>query len=84
MSEDEMDQAHFYPLEEEPEPTKPEPVHLAEEPLFVALLRDAVAGLSISFPIGRLQNAWIPVVKEAGRTLSRRLGYRGPDAPRMF
>ena len=37
---------------------------------------DAVAGLSISFPIGRRKNEWIPLVQEAGRILSERLGYR--------
>lgn len=37
---------------------------------------DAVAGLSISFPIDRRKSEWIPVVQEAGRRLSERLGYR--------
>ena len=36
-----------------------------------------VAGLSISAPIERRRDAWIPLVKEAGRRLSARLGYPG-------
>ena len=39
---------------------------------------EAVAGLSISFPIDRRKTEWIPVVQEAGRRLSERLGYRQP------
>lgn len=43
------------------------------------LVRDvsgnAVAGLSISAPIDRRKNEWIPIVQEAGRRLSERLGY---------
>lgn len=34
-----------------------------------------VAGLSISAPIERRQDIWIPLVKEAGRQISERLGY---------
>ena len=37
---------------------------------------EAVAGLSISFPIDRRKAEWIPEVQEAGRRLSERLGYR--------
>ncbi len=44
------------------------------------VIRDAggsvVAGLSISAPIERRQNAWIDWVKEAGERISRRLGYQ--------
>jgi DNA-binding IclR family transcriptional regulator len=43
------------------------------------LVRDSsgavVAGLSVSSPIERRQDAWIPLVQEAGRELSERLGY---------
>ena len=38
----------------------------------------AVAGLSVSAPRGRRDNAWVPLVQEAGRRLSERLGYVGP------
>ncbi len=45
------------------------------------LIHDAsgsvVAGLSISAPIERRDPAWIPLVQEAGRRLSARLGYHG-------
>ncbi len=34
-----------------------------------------VAGLSISAPIERRQDTWVPLVKEAGRQISERLGY---------
>lgn len=44
-------------------------------------VRDAdtrmVAGLSISAPVERRQDLWIPVLIEAGRRLSERLGYAG-------
>jgi DNA-binding IclR family transcriptional regulator len=46
-----------------------------------ALIRDAsgkvVAGLSVSAPIERRQAAWIPLVTEAARQISRKLGYEG-------
>jgi DNA-binding IclR family transcriptional regulator len=35
-----------------------------------------IAGLSISAPRERRQNAWIPLLKKAGERLSARLGYR--------
>jgi DNA-binding IclR family transcriptional regulator len=45
-----------------------------------ALIRDAsgavVAGLSISAPIERRREEWIPLVQAAGREISERLGYR--------
>ena len=37
-----------------------------------------VAGISVSAPIERRTEAWIPIVKQAGEKLSARLGYR-PD-----
>ena len=37
-----------------------------------------VAGISVSAPIERRQEGWVPLVIEAGRRLSARLGYRGP------
>jgi DNA-binding IclR family transcriptional regulator len=44
------------------------------------LIRDvtgaAVAGLSVSAPIERRQADWIPLVQEAGRRISERLGYQ--------
>ncbi|MCU0835038.1 MAG: IclR family transcriptional regulator [Chromatiaceae bacterium] len=56
------------------------------------LVRDAegraVAGLSVSAPRERRQDAWVPLVKEAGARLSERLGYdpdgmhQPADAPR--
>jgi CRISPR-associated protein Csc3 len=51
MSDDEMIQDHLYLVDEEPEPAKPKPVELAVEPLFVALLRDAVARLWPDDPV---------------------------------
>lgn len=46
------------------------------------LIRDAsgaaVAGLSVSAPIERRQAAWIPLVQDAGRRISERLGYQAP------
>jgi DNA-binding IclR family transcriptional regulator len=36
---------------------------------------EVVAGLSISAPMDRRQDAWIPLIREAGRRLSERLGY---------
>ena len=36
----------------------------------------AVAGLSISAPIERRKEEWIPLVIEAGRQISSRLGHR--------
>lgn len=43
------------------------------------LVRDvrgkAVAGLSISAPMDRRKDEWIPIIQEAGRRLSERLGY---------
>jgi DNA-binding IclR family transcriptional regulator len=45
------------------------------------LIRDntgaVVAGLSISAPIERRQDTWIPLVQQAGRRISERLGYFG-------
>lgn len=45
------------------------------------LIRDAsgavIAGLSISAPIERRQNEWIPLLVEAGQRLSARCGYQG-------
>lgn len=42
-------------------------------------LRDAtgamVAGLSVSFPLDRRREAWVKLVKDAGRRISQRLGY---------
>lgn len=49
-----------------------------------AAVRDAsgavIAGLSISAPIERRRNEWIPLLIEAARRLSERLGYRGEAA----
>lgn len=46
------------------------------------LVRDAggavVAGLSVSAPIERRRTEWIPLVQEAGRRISERLGYKSP------
>ncbi len=40
----------------------------------------AVAGLSVSAPIERRQlKSWLPMVQQAGRQLSERLGYNGED-----
>lgn len=43
------------------------------------LIRDGtsavIGGLSISAPIERRKNEWIPMVEEAGREISNRLGY---------
>ncbi len=36
----------------------------------------AVAGLSVSAPMERRRTEWIPLVMEAGREISERLGYR--------
>jgi DNA-binding IclR family transcriptional regulator len=48
------------------------------------LIRDAsgaaVAGLSVSAPMERRQEAWIPLVQEAGQRISERLGYQAPAA----
>lgn len=48
------------------------------------LIRDgngkAVAGLSVSAPIERRQEEWIPLVQEAGRRISARLGFTSPKA----
>ena len=38
----------------------------------------AVAGLSVSAPRERRSDAWVPLVQEAGRRLSARLGFVGP------
>lgn len=44
------------------------------------LVRDAggaaVAGLSVSAPMERRRSEWIPLVEEAGRRISERLGYQ--------
>lgn len=49
------------------------------------LIRDAggraVAGLSVSAPIERRRDDWIPLVQDAGRQLSARLGYTAKPAP---
>jgi IclR family acetate operon transcriptional repressor len=46
------------------------------------LVRDsrgqAVAGLSVSSPIERRRDEWIPLVMDAARRLSERLGYQAP------
>jgi DNA-binding IclR family transcriptional regulator len=42
----------------------------------------AVAGLSVSAPRGRRRDAWVPLVREAGRRLSERLGYLEPGEMR--
>jgi len=34
-----------------------------------------VAGLSVSFPLERRREAWVKLVKDAGRRISQRLGY---------
>lgn len=45
------------------------------------LLRDAsgevVAGLSLSAPIERRRDEWVPIIQEAAQRISARLGYRG-------
>jgi DNA-binding IclR family transcriptional regulator len=41
---------------------------------------DVVAGLSVSAPIERRRDEWIPRVMEAGRRLCERLGYHQPEA----
>jgi DNA-binding IclR family transcriptional regulator len=45
------------------------------------LLRDGagnvLAGLSISAPIERRQEAWIPLIQEAARRIAERLGEPG-------
>lgn len=49
------------------------------------LVRDGfgnvVGGLSVSAPIERRREDWVPVMIEAGRRLSERLGYREPEEP---
>lgn len=50
------------------------------------LIRDGsgnvVAGLSVSAPINRRQDEWVPLVQEAGRKISARLGFTArKDAP---
>ena len=37
-----------------------------------------VAGLSISAPSGRLEDDWLPKLKETAQQISETLGYRGP------
>jgi DNA-binding IclR family transcriptional regulator len=37
---------------------------------------EAVAGLSVSAPIERRRNEWIPVLRNAALELSARLGFR--------
>ncbi len=48
-----------------------------------ALVRDAtgsaVGGLSVSAPMERRREEWIPLVREAALRISRRLGYHAPD-----
>jgi hypothetical protein len=39
-----------------------------------------VAGLSISAPVDRLSDDWIPALQEAGQRVSERLGYSGRNA----
>jgi len=45
------------------------------------LIRDGtgavIGGLSISAPIERRKNDWVPLVEDAGRKISARLGYHG-------
>lgn len=45
------------------------------------LIRDGtgavIGGLSISAPIERRKNEWVPLVEDAGRKISGRLGYHG-------
>lgn len=41
----------------------------------------AVAGLSVSAPLERRRDEWIPQVVEAGRRISERLGYLTPPEP---
>jgi DNA-binding IclR family transcriptional regulator len=40
-----------------------------------------VAGLSISAPSGRMDDAWMPRLKETARQISETLGHRVPTAP---
>jgi DNA-binding IclR family transcriptional regulator len=48
------------------------------------LIRDGagnvVAGLSVSAPIERRKDEWIPLVMEAGRKISARLGFTEPSS----
>lgn len=44
---------------------------------------NVVAGLSVSAPIERRQEAWIPLVQEAGRRISARLGFTAERAVPM-
>ncbi|OYU45461.1 MAG: IclR family transcriptional regulator [Burkholderiales bacterium PBB4] len=37
-----------------------------------------IAGLSISAPSGRLEDQWLPRLKETARQISETLGYKGP------
>jgi len=39
-----------------------------------------VAGLSISAPSGRMEDAWMPRLKETARQISETLGHRAPNA----
>jgi DNA-binding IclR family transcriptional regulator len=39
----------------------------------------AVAGLSVSAPRERRRDEWVPLVQEAARRISERLGYAAPD-----
>jgi DNA-binding IclR family transcriptional regulator len=38
-----------------------------------------VGGLSVSAPIERRREEWVPLVMEAGRRISARMGYRAPE-----
>ena len=40
---------------------------------------EVVAGLSVSAPMERRRDDWIPMVIEAARELSARMGYRGTE-----
>jgi DNA-binding IclR family transcriptional regulator len=40
-----------------------------------------VAGLSISAPSGRMEDAWMPRLKETARQISEVLGHRASNAP---
>jgi DNA-binding IclR family transcriptional regulator len=40
-----------------------------------------VAGLSISAPSGRMEDTWMPRLKETARQISETLGHRAPNTP---
>lgn len=41
---------------------------------FMTAVKNVVAGLSISAPIERRKEEWVKLVKDAGKTISERLG----------